>query len=290
MRPSVLYPSMEGIQLLQHLSQSKPRVTKTTTAKPAPPQPVLWFPNNNADCGGSTKGDTSIGTFSLLALLLSIFNIINLVASNVNNNNNRNNINDNSGNINTADNAESNANSGSNTATQVMMVPPGVGRRKRDLLNNDLVQPQLSIINSTLRLSNSENDIILERPLIFNDEEFVDEVPLGLIMTLNAWQLSENHQHFGCHLRNFCELGLNCATFGIGAGLCCEFGAEIMARWLANDLADEIKLKTAFTKGQNLQDCHQIFQRSCSVSQWNSHIKGSKELAAGVILPYVNGF
>ena len=73
-------------------------------------------------------GSESIGTFSILALLLSIFNIINVVASNVNNNNNRNNINDNSGDLNSADNTESNANSNSETATQVMMVPPGVGK------------------------------------------------------------------------------------------------------------------------------------------------------------------
>ena len=53
--PSVLYPSSDGVKLLQHLSQSKTVIKTTTTAKP-PPQPVLWFPNNNADCGGSTKG------------------------------------------------------------------------------------------------------------------------------------------------------------------------------------------------------------------------------------------
>ena len=39
----------------------------------------------------------------------------------------------NSGDLNTADNTESNANSGAETATMVMLVPPGVGRRKRDL-------------------------------------------------------------------------------------------------------------------------------------------------------------
>ena len=60
--PSVLYPSADGVKLLQLLSQSNSAsqsITKTTTAKP-PPQPVLWFPNNNADCGGSTKGMTTV--------------------------------------------------------------------------------------------------------------------------------------------------------------------------------------------------------------------------------------
>lgn len=55
--PSVLYPSADGVRLLQHLSQSKVSYTKTTTTAKPPPQPVLWFPNNNADCGGSTKGE-----------------------------------------------------------------------------------------------------------------------------------------------------------------------------------------------------------------------------------------
>ena len=54
--PNVLYPSQDGVRLLQHLSQSKVSSTKTTTTPKPPPQPVLWFPNNNADCGGSTKG------------------------------------------------------------------------------------------------------------------------------------------------------------------------------------------------------------------------------------------
>ena len=62
-----------------------------------------------------------------------MFNIINLIASNANKNNNRNNINDNAQNINDNSNTESNANPGQSSANQVMVVPPGAGRRKRDL-------------------------------------------------------------------------------------------------------------------------------------------------------------
>ena len=56
-RPPVLYSGNEGLELLSMLSASYggSKIPKTTTT-PAPPQPVLWFPNNNADCGGSTKG------------------------------------------------------------------------------------------------------------------------------------------------------------------------------------------------------------------------------------------
>ena len=56
--PSVLYPSKTGQKLLDRLAGSfsyDDKVKKTTTPAP-PPQPVLWFPDNNADCGGSTKG------------------------------------------------------------------------------------------------------------------------------------------------------------------------------------------------------------------------------------------
>ena len=63
--------------------------------------------------------------------MLSILNIINILATNVNNNNNRNNINDNADNTNYAQNVESNANAGLELATQVLLVPPGAGRRKK---------------------------------------------------------------------------------------------------------------------------------------------------------------
>lgn len=76
---------------------------------------------------------STVGGFSILALLLAIFNLINLLATNSNNNNNRNNINDNLGNVNAGDNSESNANSNGMTATQVMLVPPGVGKRYKHL-------------------------------------------------------------------------------------------------------------------------------------------------------------
>ena len=56
--PPTLYSSNQGYELLSLLSSSMSKSNKIpkTTTTPAPPQPVLWFPNNNADCGGSTKG------------------------------------------------------------------------------------------------------------------------------------------------------------------------------------------------------------------------------------------
>ena len=82
--------------------------------------------------------------------MLSIFNIVDLVVSNANNNNNRNNINDNSQNINDNSNTESNANAGQSSANQVMMVPPGVGRRRKREVNGTEVFPPLFVSPSEI--------------------------------------------------------------------------------------------------------------------------------------------
>ena len=77
--------------------------------------------------------------------MISIFNIVDLLVSNANNNNNRNNINDNAVNLNDNSNTESNTNPGQSAANQVMMVPPGVGRRKRDIRTNVSVSQEVII-------------------------------------------------------------------------------------------------------------------------------------------------
>ena len=78
------------------------------------------------------SAENDLSTFSVKALLLSNINIINLLASNSNNNNNLNNIYDNANNNNDNSNTESNGNPDQASANQVMMVPPGAGRRRRD--------------------------------------------------------------------------------------------------------------------------------------------------------------
>ena len=62
--PPILYSGNEGLELLSMLASNGKPIRKSTTT-PAPPQPVLWFPNNNADCGGSTKG--KVTRFSLIS-------------------------------------------------------------------------------------------------------------------------------------------------------------------------------------------------------------------------------
>ena len=101
-----------------------------------------------------------ISAFSIIALLISVFNIINLIASNANNNNNRNNINDNAQNINDNSNTESNANPGQSSANQVMVVPPGAGRKKRDLAAGDFNSSKVCVLFLSFKLFLSLKDDI----------------------------------------------------------------------------------------------------------------------------------
>ncbi len=218
----------------------------------------------------SCTGSDEIGTFSLITLLLSVFNIINLVASNVNNNNNRNNINDNAGNINTADNTESNANANGMTATQVMMVPPGVGRRKRDTLSSLKGQNGSTTLWANSSMVVLDNVLTCELPTQLTPD-FIEELPLGIMMALNAWQVAE-HGKAACHERNFCELGLNSGVFGKGSMLVGRLASQIMARWLADHDKHEHDLIEAYSRGESFEDCHTLYGDQCQTEEWTSHL------------------
>ena len=206
-------------------------------------------------------------------MLLSVFNIINLVASNVNNNNNRNNINDNSGDLNTADNTESNGMSGGSTATMAMLVPPGVGRRKRDSAATNCNSNQAFLHANETYLSLSHcNQTIFDVHYPFLNDRFMEEIPLGIIMTLNAVNVAEEMTFDSCRARNFCEFGLNCAYFGTGSETVCRIGSTLMSRWLGNNDEDEQSLMSAYKKGTELANCHELFEAQCGVAEWNRHI------------------
>merc|ERR1712156_607210 len=114
-------PGRKGLQG----GQSYPK--KHYSAPPGPsPDPVLWFPGGDAECGVAEGASSSMSTFSIIALLLSVFNIIDMLV------NNRNNINQNDVNANDNSNTESNANPDQASSNAVMAVPPGAGRRKRE--------------------------------------------------------------------------------------------------------------------------------------------------------------
>ena len=105
-----------------------------------------------------------------------------------------------------------------------------------------------------------------------NFQDFIEEMPLGIIMTMNAWHLAT---HQTCLPRNFCEYGLNCATFGPGAQFIGQYGSLTLARWLAKSDDQEHQFLQSYLKGADLENCNQ-FSDLCHVSHWNSYVKSEK--------------
>ena len=162
--------------------------------------------------------------------------------------------------------------SNSETATQVMMVPPGVGRRKRESTINS-TSSFLSTNSTHLSLNIDTKEVLMTKLPTGNFQDFIEEMPLGIIMTMNAWHLAT---HETCLPRNFCEYGLNCATFGPGAQFIGQYGSLTMARWLAKSDDQEHKFLQSYLKGVNLENCNQ-FSDLCHLSHWNSYVKSAKK-------------
>jgi len=315
---NMLISSREGAQVLDRLVQNfKSRNTgsesypkkKVVEKEVVRPDPVLWFPGGDADCGGSAGGGGDISAFSLIAVLLSVFNIIDLLVTNANNNNNRNNINDNAQNQNINSNTESNANPDQASANQVMLVPPGVGRRKRETRHNQTALfMELQILNNSRISLNlfDKDDIsfnnISTEAVSFNRsrEEIIDELGLGVGMVLNSWHLYKSGV-LHCQHRNTCELGFNGAVWGDVSSLLTEFSGKIIARWFTDSVESEKKMLDSLKKGllsarrfrwdlgdDNLLDdeeidgdhastCDQHLEyTSCPVWIWNIIVKAAK--------------
>ena len=161
-----------------------------------------------------------------------------------------------------------------------MMVPPGVGRRKRD--NNDFNiydKTMLTANNSHLTLTHG-NDLLHQMPYPSLNSEFLEEIPLGIVVTMQAWHLSsislDKKTQTKCTERNFCELGQNCAVFGPGSLFACQFGADTMARWLASESSQEVDYLKSFKYGVNLESC-ETHNALCPVHHWNNFIAEAKE-------------
>ena len=140
-----------------------------------------------------------------------------------------------------------------------MLVPPGVGRRKRDL-DGDLTLGETRLVANNSHLSLKHGEILLyQKQFPELNAEFLEEIPLGIVVTMQAWHLStissDETTRTICTERNFCELGLNCAVFGPGSLYICYFGAETIARWLANESCQEDNYLMAFQRGANLENC-----------------------------------
>jgi len=237
--------------------------------------------------------------------MLSIFNIIDLLVSNANNNNNRNNINDNAQNVNDNSNTESNTNPGQSSANQVMMVPPGAGRRIRDLfgITEDSPAAYLGYEIQNKRTFNSTSDNktfkIHLSPLINNitsswynlhvekASEIKSEVLLGINMASNAWFLLENlDPDDKCHIMNICELGFNGSVWGEMSELVTEFSGLMFSRWISNENEHEqylvsglrlgMELGEKFKKGTDDLQCSNFYSDVCSIAHWNEFVTNTK--------------
>ena len=122
----------------------------------------------------------------------------------------------------------------------VMLVPPGVGRRKRDATENFCYSNkaflQVNMTNMALKYCDEFLFNITYQPL---NKEFINEIPLGIIMTLNAMNVAQDLKFESCQTRNFCEFGLNCGFFGSGSKAICSVGSKIMSRWFSVNEKEE---------------------------------------------------
>ena len=214
-------------------------------------------------------GGYGISTFSLIALLVSIFNIISLVvnsSSNNNNNDNNSNINDNQGNENGAQNSESNTNNAMMAVTQVMQVPPGAGRRKRAITKDKENDYKSTLIfkNKTLSLAPSHSENINVSLLDDDiDAYFLDEVGIGIILSLNNWHYFNSNTSTSflpktCLYRNLCEMNYNCAMFGNGSKLVSTIVSHVIARDFSDSNEEEEMFLTAAKRGSMLnKQCDQ---------------------------------
>ena len=166
----------------------------------------------------------------------------------------RNNINDNAQNVNDNSNTESNANAGQSSANQVMMVPPGVGRRKRELNQTSpyllLISPEVEDMKFRIVMKAADDgDGLLHsswysRGLGTPRREVEEESMLGMSAATNAWQLLQSSPR-NCHLRNFCELGFNGSVWGEYGGLMVEMMGNIMMRFVSQHDEEESELSRA---------------------------------------------
>jgi hypothetical protein len=110
----------------------------------------------------------------------------------VNNNNNNNNRNDNAANTNSISNAESNSNPEVMTATQVMTVAGGVGRRKKRESDE-----KSKIVISWHKNGTAVAEIPglypfqVRRDGVMLDDNFLNSAAAGIALAHNAWKLSD---------------------------------------------------------------------------------------------------
>lgn len=289
--------NFEKKQKQQQQHQQRLKAAASNPYHQPQPDPVLWFPGGDAECGVNAGPNNDMSTFSIIALMLSIFNIIDLLVTNANNNNNRNNINDNANNNNDNSNTESNGNPDQASANQAMFTPPGAGRRKRDARDSSL-QPMIlkpEIMDNMMRLNihpkdsaNSSEALHSAWYAMNNVTKVQDELVLGMSMVTNAWHLMEGG-NMKCQLRNLCELGFNGSVWGAMAELVVDIMGKVMARWISEDEVMEVEMVNAlkhgvvegrdFRDGQDYESCDGMFSDVCPLESWNMFVIETKNNA-----------
>jgi hypothetical protein len=241
-----------------------------------------------------------MSTFSIIALLLSIFNIIDMLVSNANNNNNRNNINDNEFNSNDNSNTESNANPGQASTNQVMAVPPGAGRRRREAREGK--EPGGSGLlwterrNTTFRLVLWPEGLPVAgvasgwHRLPRGRAALQGELALALVMVANAWALLEGEETPACRARNLCELGHNGVAWGGAGAAVVELLGPVLARWAAADEEEEVELEEAGRWGRERgprggAGCEARWRDACPVAVWDAKVRAARARAGDGLRP-----
>ena len=165
--------------------------------------------------------------------------------------------------------------------TQVMQVPPGAGRRKRSnyLPKKEQQYSMLLLENSKLILKPPNTTAIIQKIPKYVKETFLDEIAIGITMSLNGWYYIELGNlgkplltHRSCIFRNLCEMNYNCAVFGPGAKMVCSFASHVIARDLARTDDEETELLFAADNGPLMtRSCESQYKRGCPAPYWRKY-------------------
>ncbi|KAK7072267.1 hypothetical protein SK128_020750 [Halocaridina rubra] len=248
-----------------------PSGTSTTTAWP----PVIWFPNQNADCEQDSRGGDGFSTFSLLALAMSVTNLVGILANNANNNINNNNNDNNVNNNNVQDANENNANNNDNIFT---MITFGGGRRKK----RNIMEKELPIYQREHLLDNDTNgdkrDLHEKRNRgtpahecwLDNEYEKVTAEEIAAVVSLTFIRaqiqamITDNPD---CLYRSFCRANADAVEWGGIAEVLAEALSSAHIKWISmrrvpgtntTALAEAAFVGRASNSGSRL--CHRRYQ------------------------------
>ena len=137
-------------------------------------------------------------------------------------------------------------------------------------------------ITASAILEHPEDPVIVRQNV--SPEDFLEESSLGLFLVYNSWQLVEAtpESREACHLRNFCELGLNSAFCGQGSQFVADFFGHVMSRWIATDDNEEKQLLASLKRGMQMEDCAWLF-KDCENNYWKDLVLRNRNKTQNLI-------